>query len=210
MMRCPIHKEGFKFAGLFLALGVVTSCLDKWIGRLFYFLTSFTLYFFRDPERQVPEGEGLILSPADGKVIQIDTVDHAPFIDGPAKRVVIFMSLFSVHINRSPISGTVSYRQYAPGKFMAAWEPKSSIENEQNSIGIESKDGYRIVVKQIAGLVARRICCWKNPGDETTIGERFGLIRFGSRAEIFMPLDAKIEVKVGQQVNGVTTIIARR
>ncbi len=209
-MRSPIHKEGFKFAGIFLALGVITSYLNKWIGRIFYFLTGFTLFFFRDPERKVPEEEGIIVSPADGRVIQIDTVEHVPFIDGPAKRVVIFMSLFSVHINRVPMSGKVAYRHYAPGKFMAAFEPKASEENEQNAIGIESEDGYRILVKQIAGLVARRICCWKNPGDEVKIGERFGLIRFGSRAEVFMPLDAKIDVKVGQQVNGNLTIIARR
>lgn len=209
-MRSPVHKEGFKFAGIFLALGVISSFLDKWIGRLFYFLTAFTLFFFRDPERQVPEGDGLILSPADGRVIDIDSVEHAPFIDGPAKRVTIFMSIFSVHINRSPIKGKIAYRHYAPGKFLAAFEPKASVENEQNAVGIESEDGYRILVKQIAGLIARRIICWKNIGDEAAIGERFGLIRFGSRAEIFMPLDAKIEVKIGQQVAGASTVIARR
>ena len=209
-MRSPIHKEGFKFAGLFLALGVITSYLNKWIGRLFYILTGFTLYFFRDPERKVPNGEGLIVSPADGRVIGIDAVDHAPFIDGPAKRVTIFLSIFDVHINRSPIKGKIAYRQYAPGKFLAAFEPKASTDNEQNSVGIESPDGYRILVKQIAGLIARRIICWKNPGDETNIGERFGLIRFGSRTEIFMPLDAKIDVKIGQRVTGASTVIARR
>lgn len=209
-MRSPIHKEGFKFAGIFLALGVATSYLNKWLGRLFYLLTAFTLYFFRDPERKVPEGDDIIVSPADGKVIAIDNVEHAPFIDGAAKRVVIFMNLFSVHINRTPMTGKISYRHYAPGKFMAANLPKASDENEQNAIGIESQDGYRILVKQIAGLVARRIVCWKNPGDEAKIGERFGLIRFGSRAEVFLPLGAKVEVKVGQNVKGASTIIARR
>ncbi|MBP5470108.1 MAG: phosphatidylserine decarboxylase family protein [Candidatus Riflebacteria bacterium] len=209
-MRSPIHKEGFKFAGGFFALGFLTSYLNKWIGRFFYVLSAFSLYFFRDPERKIPSGEGLILSPADGRVIDIDTVDHAPFIDGPAKRVTIFLSLFDVHINRSPIKGKIAYRQYAPGKFMCAFEPKASTENEQNAVGIEGSDGYRVLVKQIAGLVARRIVCWKNPGDETEIGERFGLIRFGSRTEIFMPLDAKIDVKIGQKVSGASTIIARR
>ncbi len=209
-MRSPIHKEGFKFAGVFLALGVATSYLNKWIGRFFYLLTAFTLYFFRDPERKVPEGDNLIVSPADGKVVCIDNVEHAPFIDGPAKRVCIFLNLFSVHINRTPITGKVAYRHYAPGKFYSADLPKASTDNEQNAIGIEAADGYRVLVKQIAGLVARRILCWKNPGDELAIGERFGLIRFGSRTEIYMPLDAKIEVKVGQHVSGASTIIARR
>lgn len=209
-MRSPIHKEGIKFAGIFLTFGIITSHLNKWLGRFFYALSCFSLYFFRDPERKVPIGEGLILSPADGRVINIDTVDHAPFIDGPAKRVTIFLSLLDVHINRSPIKGKIAYRQYVPGKFMCAFEPKASTDNEQNAVGIESPDGYRILVKQIAGLVARRIICWKNPGDETELGERFGLIRFGSRTEIFMPLDAKIEVKIGQKVYGTSTIIARK
>lgn len=209
-MRSPIHKEGFFMAGIFMAAGFVFSAVSKWLGRLFYLLCAFTLYFFRDPERQIPQGESLIVSPADGKVVGIDSVEHIPFIDGPAKRVSIFLSIFDVHINRAPIRGKIEYRHYAPGEFLPAFEPKASLKNEQNTIGIEDADGYRVVVRQIAGLIARRILCWKNPGDKLERGDRFGLIRFGSRTDIFLPLDARVEVKLGQRVQGGSTVIARR
>lgn len=209
-MRSPIHKEGFFLGGLLLLLGVVSSTICRTLGRLCFLGAAFTLYFFRDPERQIPEGDSLIVSPADGKVVGIDSVEHVPFIDGPAKRVSIFLSVFDVHINRSPIKGKVAYRNYMPGEFLAAYEPKASIKNEQNAIGIEGSEGYRVLVKQIAGLIARRILCWKNPGEHVDTGERFGLIRFGSRTEIYMPLDARIEVTLGQRVQGGASIIARR
>lgn len=209
-MRSPIHKEGFFMAGAFLAVGFVASAISKWLGRIFYLLCAFTLYFFRDPEREIPQGESLIVSPADGKVVGIDSVEHVPFIDGPAKRISIFLSVFDVHINRAPIRGKIEYRHYAPGEFLPAFEPKASVKNEQNTIGIEDPDGYRVVVKQIAGLIARRILCWKNPGDKVERGDRFGLIRFGSRTDVFLPLDARVEVKLGQRLQGGATVIARR
>jgi len=197
-------------AGSLLVLAMVFSTISRWLGRIFYLATAFTLYFFRDPERQIPEGDCLIVSPADGKVVGIDSVEHVPFLDGPAKRVSIFLSVFDVHINRSPIKGKIAYRHYSPGEFLAAFEPKASVKNEQNAVGIEDGDGYRVLVKQIAGLIARRILCWKNPGDQVGAGERFGLIRFGSRTEIYMPLDARIEVRLGQRVQGGSSVIARR
>jgi len=197
-------------AGSLLVLAMVFSTISRWLGRIFYLATAFTLYFFRDPERQIPEGDCLIVSPADGKVVGIDSVEHVPFLDGPAKRVSIFLSVFDVHINRSPIKGKIAYRHYSPGEFLAAFEPKASVKNEQNAVGIEDADGYRVLVKQIAGLIARRILCWKNPGDKVGAGERFGLIRFGSRTEIYMPLDARIEVRLGQRVQGGSSVIARR
>jgi len=197
-------------AGSLLVLAMVFSTISRWLGRIFYLATAFTLYFFRDPERQIPEGDCLIVSPADGNVVGIDSVEHVPFLDGPAKRVSIFLSVFDVHINRSPIKGKIAYRHYSPGEFLAAFEPKASVKNEQNAVGIEDADGYRVLVKQIAGLIARRILCWKNPGDQVGAGERFGLIRFGSRTEIYMPLDARIEVRLGQRVQGGSSVIARR
>ncbi|MDD2999480.1 MAG: phosphatidylserine decarboxylase family protein [Erysipelotrichia bacterium] len=209
-MRSPIHREGYVIAGSLLTLAVIFSTISRWLGRIFYLATAFTLYFFRDPERDIPQGDCLIVSPADGKVVGIDSVEHVPFIDGPAKRVSIFLSIFDVHINRAPIQGKIAYRHYTPGEFLAAFEPKASINNEQNAVGIEDADGYRVLVKQIAGLIARRILCWKNPGDKVEAGERFGLIRFGSRTEIYMPLNAHIEVKLGQRVQGGSSIIARR
>ncbi len=209
-MRSPIHREGFFMAGSLLVLAMIFSTISRWLGRIFYLATAFTLYFFRDPERQIPEGDCLIVSPADGKVVGIDSVEHVPFLDGPAKRVSIFLSVFDVHINRSPIKGKIAYRHYSPGEFLAAFEPKASVKNEQNAVGIEDAEGYRVLVKQIAGLIARRILCWKNPGDQVGAGERFGLIRFGSRTEIYMPLDARIEVRLGQRVQGGSSVIARR
>jgi phosphatidylserine decarboxylase len=208
-MRCPIHKEGIKLAGVLFAIALFFCKVEKWLGRLFLLATAFTLYFFRDPEREIPQGSNLIVSPADGKIVGIDSVEHVPFIDGPARRVTIFLSVFDVHINRSPVKGKIAYRHYTPGKFLDARNPKASTENERNAIGIECADGKKFVVIQIAGLIARRILCWKNPGEYVNSGERFGMIRFGSRTEIYMPLDSKIEVKLGQKVAGGTSIIGR-
>ncbi len=208
-MRCPIHKEGIKLAGVLFAIALFFCKVEKWLGRLFLLATAFTLYFFRDPEREIPQGSDLIVSPADGKIVGIDSVEHVPFIDGPARRVTIFLSVFDVHINRSPVKGKIAYRHYTPGKFLDARNPKASTENERNAVGIECADGKKFVVIQIAGLIARRILCWKNPGEYVNSGERFGMIRFGSRTEIYMPLDSKIEVKLGQKVAGGTSIIGR-
>lgn len=209
-MRSPIHREGFFIIGSLFSLGIITSALSRWVSRLFYLATAFSLYFFRDPEREIPTGDSLVVSPADGKIVGIDSVEHVPFIDGPAKRVSIFLSIFDVHINRAPIKGKVAYRHYTPGEFLPAFEPKASVDNEQNAIGIEGSEGYRVLVKQIAGIIARRILCWKNPGELVETGERFGIIKFGSRTEIFLPLDARIEVRLGQRVYGGSSIIARR
>lgn len=206
-MRLPIRKEGLQIAGVLAVIGIIVSQLEKWFGRLFYLLSAFTLYFFRDPEREIPQGENLIVSPADGEIVGVDSVEHCPFIDGPAQRITIFLSIFNVHINRSPVKGKVEYRHYTPGKFIDARDDKSSLENERNAIGIETADGKRYLVVQIAGLIARRIVCWKNPGEQLETGERFGLIKFGSRTEIYMPIDAKIQVKRGQKVMAGTTVI---
>lgn len=208
-MRCPIHPEGFFFSGALTLLALVTSRCSRSIGFFFGLLAAFTVYFFRDPEREIPQGEGLIVSPADGTVVGIDDVPNAPFLDGPAKRVSIFLSILNVHINRSPISGKVAYRNYNPGKFLPANCDKASLDNEQNSIGIDD-GGYKVLVRQIAGIIARRILCWVNPGDSVTRGERFGLIRFGSRTEILMPPTAVVLVQNGDKVKGGETVIARR
>ncbi len=188
---------------------VVFSRVSRFFFWFFSVLAGFTLFFFRDPEREIPTGAGVVVSPADGRILGIDRVEHAPFLEAPAKRVTIFLSIFDVHLNRSPIEGKVTYRNYNPGKFLPANAPKASEDNEQNSVGIED-NGYRVLVRQIAGIIARRIVCWVNPGDSVGRGERFGLIRFGSRTELFLPESAKIEVAVGQKVKGGATIIGYR
>lgn len=208
-MRSPIHPEGFFLAGLMAGLALLTSRLSRTLGWLIASMAGFTLYFFRDPERPIPAGAGIIVSPADGKVVGIDSVNEVPFLQGPAKRVSIFLSVMDVHINRAPIEGKVAYRHFQPGVFLPAFNPEASTRNEQNTIGIDQQ-GFRVLVRQIAGIVARRIVCWSNPGDVLARGERFGLIRFGSRTEIFMPLATTVEVKVGQVVKGGSTILARR
>ena len=164
-------------------------------------------YFFRDPERTGERGSRVVTSPADGKVVLITEVDEPAFIHGRALRVSIFMNVFNVHVNRYPVSGTVKYVQYNPGKFLNAAVEKSSLENEQRSVGIESGP-YRILVRQIAGLIARRIVTYSREGERVEQGERMGLIRFGSRVDVFLPTDAAVRVKIGDLTTAGTTVVA--
>ena len=165
-------------------------------------------YFFRDPERAGERGKQIVIAPADGKVVQIAEVDEPAFAQGKTRRISIFMNVFNVHVNRYPISGTVKYVHYNKGKFINAAADKASLENEQSSIGIEADSGYRILVRQIAGLIARRIVTYSKVGDKVTQGDRLGIIRFGSRVDVFLPLDATIKVKVGQATFAGVTVLA--
>jgi phosphatidylserine decarboxylase len=208
-------REGLVFIAIaaLIAAGTYAIALNRrsWpLWLLAFVLTLFALwvaYFFRDPERTGPRGERLVLAPADGKVVLISEVDEPNFMGGRAKRVSIFMNVFNVHVNRYPVSGTVKYVHYNPGKFLNAAAEKSSLENEQSSVGIETPKG-RILVRQIAGLIARRIVTYSKVGEEVQQGQRMGLIRFGSRVDVFLPLDAKILVKVGDITIAGTTVIA--
>jgi phosphatidylserine decarboxylase len=163
--------------------------------------TLFTLYFFRDPERKITATPGQIVAPADGKVIAIEEVDEKDFLGERCKRVSIFLSVLDVHINRAPVGGTVNMVNYTPGKFAIASTDEASQHNESNAIGIDAGD-IKVVVKQIAGAVARRIVCYCKPSQTVQTGERIGLIRFGSRTELYVPLDCEIFVSVGQRVKG--------
>ncbi len=169
-------------------------------------LTIFTTYFFRDPEREIPQGSGILVSPADGKVLGVETVSH-PFVGDSAVKVSIFLNVFDVHVNRIPAAGTVSYVKYNPGKFFAAFEEKASELNEQTEIGLEADTGDKIVFKQIAGLIARRIVCKVKAGDRVAAGERFGMIRFGSRTELFLPKGSQVKVAKGDRVAGGASVI---
>ncbi len=164
-------------------------------------------YFFRDPERTGARGEQVVIAPADGKVVLIQEVDEPAFMGGRTKRISIFMNVFNVHVNRYPVSGTVRYVQYNPGKFLNAAVEKSSLENEQRSVGIESPRG-KVLVRQIAGLIARRIVTYSKVGEPVEQAQRMGLIRFGSRVDVFLPLDATVKVKIGEMTTAGTSVIA--
>ena len=165
-------------------------------------LGLFLMFFFRDPERVIPEGPGLAVSPADGKVVDIRPAD------GERNRISIFLSPMDVHVNRSPVAGEVRSVEYSPGRFHAAWKEEASIENERNTITVATGAG-EVSFKQIAGVLARRVVCWKRAGDQVARGERIGFMKFSSRMDVFFDPSWKIEVKAGDRVEGGVTIIAR-
>jgi phosphatidylserine decarboxylase len=180
-------------------------------------LFAFCLWFFRDPDRALPEGEDLILSPADGTVADIEEVDEPDFVGGRAVRVGVFLSIFNCHVNRAPLGGKVRRVSYRPGKFLAAFNDRASAENESNFVGIEtgrrlpSGGPLKVAVKQISGVIARRIVCGCRENDTIARGERFGMIKFGSRTELYLPPEAVagLDVKVGDKVRGGATVIGR-
>jgi len=180
-------------------------------------LLLFTLYFFRDPRRLAPEGQDLVLAPADGRVVDIEEVDDSDFVGERALRVGIFLSLFDVHINRAPVAGRVEVVRYRPGKFLAAFNERATSENEANYVGLAtgrkapSGDELRVGVKQISGIIARRIVCACAEGQDLASGERFGMIKFGSRTELYLPAGSlgELRVKVGDKVRAGATVIGR-
>jgi phosphatidylserine decarboxylase len=203
----PVAAEGWMFI---LPLAALTALLFflgwKNTAAVVLVVTLFVLFFFRDPERTIPEGKNLVVSPADGKVIVIKDVYEPTFLKQEARQISIFLSVFNVHVNRSPVEGSVEVVKYHPGKFLAAWDDKASLDNEQTAMVIAAGKN-KVLVKQIAGLIARRIVCYAKAGDAIRTGERYGLIRFGSRVDLFLPKDAEIRVKVGDRINGARDII---
>ncbi len=171
-------------------------------------LTLFVLYFFRDPVREGPSDPALVLAPGEGRVVEITEVDEPTLFGGPARRISIFLSIFDVHVQRSPVDGRVVHRSYRPGGYAIAWKPKASEENEQASLGLETPAGP-VLVRQIAGLVARRIVTDPEEGDEVRRGERIGLIRFGSRVDTFVPLEWEVACDVGDRARVGRTALAR-
>jgi phosphatidylserine decarboxylase len=208
-------REGWSFiivsfiiAGAVIITAATRRSWPLWLlGFALLIIAIWVASFFRDPERTAKEpGERFVISPADGKVVLITEVDEPTYIKGRARRVSVFMNVFNVHVNRYPVSGVVQYVQATPGKFMNAIAPEASLENEQASVGIEAGSN-RILVRQIAGLIARRIHTYSKVGDQAKQGERMGMIRFGSRVDVFLPLDATVRVKVGDIAQaGVTTL----
>jgi phosphatidylserine decarboxylase len=206
--RGIIISEGFPFI---LSLGVMSLVAFFtgfiWIGVLILLLTVFVIWFFRNPERTMPENPLQLISPADGRVIGIE---ESASVEHPGRsfmKVSIFMNVFNVHVNRIPFSGEIISVKYKPGKFLSANLDKASALNERNTVLIRTDDGREIITVQIAGLIARRIVCWLNEGMTVTKGERFGLIRFGSRVELFLPLGSILLVKIGDKVRAGETPI---
>ncbi len=207
----PMHPEGIKFVAIFAAITVVLFMLATFLGWIGVGLTVWCYYFFRDPERVTPTREGLVISPADGIVSLIEPAvppKELGMSDEALTRVSVFMSVFNCHINRAPVAGEVKAVAYRPGKFFNASLDKASVDNERNSLCIEMADGRELAVVQIAGLVARRIVCFVTPGAKLGTGERFGLIRFGSRLDVYLPNGVEPQVRIGQTMIAGETIIA--
>jgi phosphatidylserine decarboxylase precursor-related protein len=196
-----IAQEGYPFIIFSLVITVFISFFGNcWLIILMAAITFFVVWFFRNPERSFQDEEKLVISPADGKVIKIDDVETTGTIAGKYKKVSIFMNVFSVHVNRAPYSGQIETINYHEGKFLSANLDKASVDNERNEVMIRTEDGRALWAVQIAGFIARRIVCWLNVGTPVKKGERFGLIRFGSRVDIYLPEDSKISVKLGDKV----------
>jgi phosphatidylserine decarboxylase len=204
-----IVKEGYPFIIFSILAGFVTRRFSRLLSNLFYIFAGFCAFFFRDPAREYCEDDNKIYSPADGSLVAVEECEETEYIKGPAYKIAIFMSIFNVHINRAPISGAVDMVSYRPGNFDAAFNPRASFDNEMNVIGIQNSK-IKVMVKQIAGFVARRIVCDVAEGDMLTQTDRFGMIKFSSRVEIFIPRrdDIKINVTLAEPVRGGQTVIA--
>lgn len=202
-----IAAQGFRYIGASLVLGAACLFLPaaRPLAVVFFALAAFVTFFFRDPHRVPPDDPKVLVSAGDGRVVIAGPVEDDP----TRKQVTIFLSLFDVHVNRSPLSGSVEGVRYRPGRFLAAYRSEAGKENERNEIEIADGD-FRVLVRQIAGVVARRIVCTVRKDDRLGRGERFGLIQFGSRLDVVLPGDATVEVRVGEHVRGGESVIARR
>jgi len=205
----PVAKEGLPFIliGGLLTLGA-WAMGGVWSAYVLGAFTLFTTWFFRNPARTIPEGEHVIVSPGDGMVVAVESEFEHRYLKEQSIRISIFLNVFDVHINRMPIGGVVENVVYQPGKFMMAHQPEASSGNEQNILMLRRSDGVKILCVQIAGLIARRIVSWVVPGEQVEKGERFGLIRFGSRMDVYLPQTSTIRVRVGSKVKGGSSILA--
>ncbi len=204
----PFAKEGFPF----IAAAAGATLLAGWLGWAVVavgaaVLTMFVSWFFRNPARIVPQGPRLVVAPGDGKVIAIEEEFEPRYLKDRSIRLSIFLNVFDVHINRMPCGGVVEDVQYQPGLFLVASKPDATLKNEQNAVMIKTVEGAKILCVQVAGLIARRIVCWVAPKDKAVRGERYGLIRFGSRMDTFLPVGTAIKVAVGDRVRGGETVL---
>lgn len=214
-----IHKEGYTTIALtILSIFVINAFIDYryydigWLRWLIYIISALmlliVLQFFRSPRRLFSNGDALVICPADGKVVVIEETEELEYFKDKRLQVSIFMSPVNVHINRNPISGVVKFFKYHPGKYLAAWNPKSSTENERTTVVVEHANGVPVLFRQIAGALARRIVCYVKEGDEVVQAEQFGFIKFGSRVDVFLPIGTKINVSLNEIVKGGITTLA--
>jgi len=210
-------REGYPFIGAGLVLAALgwtgwatgfAGLFGQVLAATLTVLALFILWFFRDPERVDPAGAGLVLAPGEGRVIVVEDAEEPTYLGGPARKVSIFLSVFDVHVQRAPVAGTVEHRVYRPGTYAVAWKDKASEDNEQASLGLATPHG-RVLVRQIAGLVARRIVTYPSEGQSVERGERIGLIRFGSRVDLFLPLEWEVTCAVGDRARVGATPLAR-
>lgn len=205
----PIARPGYRF----ILLGLIIFLLGFWAGWLFYVLglvlTLFFVYFFRDPERAVPAAPGLVVSPADGRIIALERVREEHFLKQAAQKLSIFMNVFDVHVNRAPVTGQVNAMMYQPGRYLAANRPEAPDQNEQLAIHLRTADGASVVMVQIAGLLARRIISYVQEGENLDRGERVGLICFGSHVDLYLPEQCQLQVRIGQKVKAGSSILGR-
>lgn len=204
----PLAKGAFLYLGVCAVLGILTFLLNPWASIVPGALFAFVAFFFRDPPREIPRRPDAITAPADGRIVEIDQTYEDRFLNERATRVSIFLSLFDVHLNRSPVGGRVAYLKYEKGRFRPAFVPNAPVENERNFIGIEG-DRDKVLVVQIAGVLVRRIKCSVSESEVVQKGQRIGMIILGSRTEIILPLSAEILIKKGEKVKAGETVLAR-
>jgi len=203
-----IAREGWLHIVIAFAAALGATILVGWLWAIpFWMIAFFVLQFFRDPPREVPTDQNAILAPADGRIVAVEKTQD-PYLEREAVKISVFMNVFNVHSNRSPVDGEVRDKWYFPGKFINADLPKASLENERNALWIKADNGADVTCVQVAGLIAKRILCHVSPGDHLARGQRFGFIRFGSRVDVYLPLNTKINVNIGDKVSATLTILA--
>lgn len=201
-------REGWPFIAGAVAIATLVSMFAGWIWSIpFWIIALFVLQFFRDPPRIVPQKANAVLSPADGRIVAVENTQD-PYLKRDAIKVSVFMNVFNVHSNRSPVDGRVYDEWYFPGKFINASLPKASLENERNALWIKTDNDLDITCVQIAGLIAKRIVCHTKIGEHLVRGQRFGFIRFGSRVDVYLPLNTEVKVNIGDKVHATLTILA--
>jgi phosphatidylserine decarboxylase len=202
-----IAKEGWPFLAGAVVLAIIASVFAGWWSLPFWVIAVFVLQFFRDPPREIPQAANAVLSPADGRIVSVEQVTD-PYLNRQALKISVFMNVFNVHSNRSPIDGRIESVWYHPGSFLNAALSKASLENERNALWIKTASGVDVTCVQIAGLVARRILCYVGKGDQVARGQRYGFIRFGSRVDVYLPTTARPLVAIGDKVAATETVLA--